>query len=84
MIRILVVGISYKTASVDIREGVSFPENLLEDALLKLHSTPSIKECCIISTCNRVEVYTITDDHNESERELISFITEFNNQFLCF
>ena len=53
---LLIVGLSHKTAPIDIREKFYFPETRLPDALENLISQSAISESLIISTCNRTEV----------------------------
>ncbi|NVN91121.1 MAG: glutamyl-tRNA reductase [Desulfuromonadales bacterium] len=59
---IIVVGLSHKTASVEIREKVAFSPNLIEKPLQELVALDDIIEGVIISTCNRVEIYATTRD----------------------
>ena len=59
---IIVVGLSHKTASVDIREKVAFSPNNIEKPLHELVALEGIVEGIIISTCNRVEIYATTRD----------------------
>ena len=54
------LGLSHKTAPVEIREKYAFKGEEVEEKLLKLNSFPSIEECMILSTCNRVEIYFVT------------------------
>jgi glutamyl-tRNA reductase len=54
---ILVVGLSYKTAPLDVRERLAFPDADMGTALEGLLALPSIGEAVVLSTCNRVEVY---------------------------
>jgi len=54
---ILLVGMSHKTAPVELREKLSMPVDTLPDLLIKLKSE-AIQECLILSTCNRVEILT--------------------------
>jgi glutamyl-tRNA reductase len=54
---ILVVGLSYKTAPLDIRERLAFPDTDMGPALAALLELPSVGEAVVLSTCNRVEVY---------------------------
>ncbi len=58
---ILVVGLNYRTAPVEIREKFTFPDEVLPKALQELKNTRSILECVIVSTCNRTEIYTVVD-----------------------
>jgi len=59
---IIVVGLSHKTASVDIREKVAFSPNSIEKPLRELVALEGIVEGIIVSTCNRVEIYATTRD----------------------
>jgi glutamyl-tRNA reductase len=58
---IVVVGLSHHTAPVTVRERFSFPEAAIPQALQKLRDTGSVHEAVILSTCNRVELYAVTD-----------------------
>ena len=59
---IIVVGLSHRTATVEIREKVAFSPNLIEKPLRTLVALEGIVEGVIVSTCNRVEVYATTRD----------------------
>jgi glutamyl-tRNA reductase len=59
---IIVVGLSHKTATVEIREKVAFSPNLIEKPLHDLIALDDIVEGVIVSTCNRVEIYATTRD----------------------
>ena len=59
---IIVVGLSHKTATVEIRERVAFSPNLIEKPLHELIALDDIIEGVIISTCNRVEIYATSRD----------------------
>ena len=55
---ILAYGLSYRTAPLDLRERLAFPEDGLRDALRDLTArVPDIAEAAILSTCNRTELY---------------------------
>ncbi|MBI1954827.1 MAG: glutamyl-tRNA reductase, partial [Acidobacteria bacterium] len=60
------VGLSHKTAPVEVRECLAIPEDLLPDALRAAAALPDIGEVFILSTCNRVEILARaeTDDGN--------------------
>ncbi len=59
---IIVVGLSHKTASVEIREKAAFSSNMIEKPLRELIALEGIVESLIVSTCNRVEIYATTRD----------------------
>lgn len=58
---IVVVGLNYRTAPVEVRERFALAEEQLSEALQMLKSTTSIMECVIVATCNRTEIYAIVD-----------------------
>ena len=51
------VGISYATAGVDIRQLFALSEEKLGDFLESVKNEPSVSGCVVISTCNRTEMY---------------------------
>jgi glutamyl-tRNA reductase len=55
---ILVVGLNHKTAPVELREQFAFSSDEVERVLASLTSHSSLREAVILSTCNRVEIYT--------------------------
>lgn len=75
---IVVVGLSHKTAPVEVREKLSIPEPQVETALAHLLSYPHIEEAAILSTCNRLEIYIITHDTEQGIRELTQFLSEYS------
>jgi glutamyl-tRNA reductase len=54
---IVVVGVSHRTAPLEIREALAFPKDSLPDTLRKLREDGRVEEVMVLSTCNRVEVY---------------------------
>ena len=78
MIEIVSIGISYKTAPVEVRERFSFSDAELREALGILRLGENVLECCIVSTCNRVEIYAATENRGKCEEEVKSFLLEFH------
>ena len=76
---IVVVGLSHKTASVEIREKVAFPPNQMETPLRELVSIPDIAEGVIVSTCNRVEIYATTHDVAGGMARLKRFLADYHH-----
>lgn len=58
---IIVVGMNYRTAPVEIREKFAVPESDWQEALRQLRQTKSVLECVMVSTCNRTELYVVVD-----------------------
>ena len=73
---IAVVGLSHKSAPVEIREKLSIQEAKLEEALQHLRGYPHIQEVAIISTCNRLEIYAVIGDTEKGVIEITQFLAE--------
>jgi glutamyl-tRNA reductase len=58
---LVVVGINHRTAPVDVRERVVFEPARVPDALHELATLPPVEEAVIVSTCNRTEIYCVTE-----------------------
>jgi glutamyl-tRNA reductase len=57
---VIVIGLSHHTSPVELRERFAFPETKIPDALKSLRDSGVASEAVILSTCNRVEIYTAT------------------------
>ena len=57
--KVVVIGLSHKTASVQVRETLAVPEKDWQAVQRKIAALPHIKEAAIISTCNRHEIYFV-------------------------
>jgi glutamyl-tRNA reductase len=57
---LLAIGINYNTAPVAIREKLAFSPDELHHALQDLVNLSDISEAAILSTCNRTELYCVT------------------------
>jgi glutamyl-tRNA reductase len=76
---ILVVGINYKTAPVEIRERLTFNPTDLGNAMERLQSKKSILENVILSTCNRTEIYAVVDQLHTGRYYIKEFLSEWFN-----
>ncbi len=66
-------GINHRTAPLNVREQVAFPEDAMEHALHDLVGHHRAGEAAIVSTCNRTEVYCSTDKPEEVIHWLANF-----------
>ncbi|MCF2972155.1 glutamyl-tRNA reductase [Synechococcus sp. Nb3U1] len=73
---IAVVGLSHRTAPVEIREQLSIPEMEVGDTIQQLCAYPHIEEAAILSTCNRLEVYIVTPEMESGVRQTMQFLAE--------
>ncbi|MGJ7457206.1 glutamyl-tRNA reductase [Halomonas sp. MA07-2] len=63
---LLALGINHRTATVEVREQVAFNPAQLETALGELRGLPQVKEAAVLSTCNRTELYCVTEPQGEA------------------
>jgi glutamyl-tRNA reductase len=75
--RLVLVGLNHKTAPVEVRENLYFENSSLGAGLDDLRQKAGIRECAILSTCNRVEVYSVTENEDGIE-EITQFLSEFH------
>ena len=59
---LVALGINHQTAPVSLRERVAFDGEALPRALAALRALPQVREVALLSTCNRTELYAMTDD----------------------
>jgi glutamyl-tRNA reductase len=53
---IVVIGLSHKTAPIDVRERFAAGKEILPEILARLMQKPDLEEAMFLSTCNRVEI----------------------------
>jgi glutamyl-tRNA reductase len=61
LVHLIVVGLNYRTAPVEVRERFALSERELPLALQALKQTTGILEGVIVATCNRTELYAVVD-----------------------
>ena len=69
---LVVIGLSYRTAPVEIRDGVAVLPQALDAVLQYFSSVPEIIECAVLSTCNRSEVYCVATDIHAARAAVIA------------
>src|SRR5262245_52786364 len=65
---IVVVGLSFRTAPVEVRERFSTSGTALEEVLARLAARNELDEVLFLSTCNRVEVMARPKGNTEADR----------------
>jgi glutamyl-tRNA reductase len=74
--KLLITGVSHKTAPVEVRECLAFREETLPAALADLKRREGVAEALILSTCNRVEVTVTTEDGADPRAIVDSFLAD--------
>ncbi len=70
---ITVLGLSYKTTPIELREKVSL-ERVLDETVRTLLDQSCINETVVISTCNRTEVYSVMSDLEDGREQLLDYL----------
>jgi glutamyl-tRNA reductase len=76
---LLLLGVSHKTAPVDVRERLDFSSRDLGAAVEALGTRPSAAESVVVSTCNRSEVYVACENPAQARDEIIEFLSHFHS-----
>jgi glutamyl-tRNA reductase len=74
MSELLALGISHKTAPVEVRERLALTEREAEQMLHDLVAQGGVQEAVAISTCNRTEVYLVSTDPVQAEAALLAHV----------
>jgi glutamyl-tRNA reductase len=86
------MGLNHKTAPIDVREKFTFHEEDISHFLKILKQKEGVMECVILSTCNRVEIYSLLAgeklhilktslcDYRSFEGEIDQFIYSYKNE----
>jgi glutamyl-tRNA reductase len=79
-VKLQVVGCSHRSSSVATRERLAFSPDQAREALDDLHNRFPESEAVLLSTCNRVEVYTAAEDpaRSPTQQELVEFLAGFH------
>jgi glutamyl-tRNA reductase len=75
MSELLGLGVSHKTAPLELRERLSLTEGRAAGALRELTAAAGIHEAAAISTCNRTELYLIVSDPVEAESTALGVLS---------
>lgn len=75
MSELLALGVSHKTAPLELRERLSLTEGRAVGVLAELTAAAGIHEAAAISTCNRTELYLIVSDPVDAESTALGVLT---------
>ncbi len=77
-VHLLLIGISHRTAPVELRERVDFQARGVGTALAAIGGRGSTEEAVVLSTCNRSEVYAACEDLERARADLVDFVTGYH------
>jgi len=77
---ITVVGLSHRTATVELRECLSVPADQIAPTLQGLvANSPHVLEAALLSTCNRSEIYAVLSDTEQGLKEITQYLSRAQN-----
>ena len=78
--KLQMVGCSHHNASTETRGRIAFSPAQATEALVKLRARWPAAEAVLISTCNRIELYTAAeeDQANPTHQDVVEFFAEFH------
>jgi len=71
---LLAIGVSHKTAPVEVRERLALPEARATEFLRDLRGGAEVQEAVAVSTCNRTELYLVVGDPVEAESTVLTML----------
>ncbi|MGN6170904.1 MAG: glutamyl-tRNA reductase [Solirubrobacteraceae bacterium] len=74
MTELLALGVSHKTAPVEVRERLALLDARAAEFLRDLRGTADVREAVAISTCNRTELYVVVGDPVEAESTVLAML----------
>jgi glutamyl-tRNA reductase len=73
------IGLSHRTAPVEVRERHAFPASRMAEALVALRDYEAVREAVMLQTCGRLEIYAALDDYEEGVAQIKSFLANFGH-----
>ena len=71
---IVVVGVDHTTASIDLRERLTYPAHQIPQVLGRARQV--VQESVLLSTCNRLELYAVCSEVCAGQTELLEALSE--------
>jgi glutamyl-tRNA reductase len=71
---LLAIGVSHKTAPVEVRERLALSETRAPEFMRELRAAAEVQETVAISTCNRTELYLVVGDPVEAESTVLTML----------
>ena len=75
---LFLLGVSHRTAPVEVRERLDFATRGLDHALAALDARRAAAEVVVVSTCNRAELYVACDEAASAREQLVDFLCRYH------
>jgi glutamyl-tRNA reductase len=76
--QLFLLGVSHKTAPIDLREKLDFSSRDVGAAVVALAARSSAAESVVLSTCNRSEIYVASATPETARDEIVRFLSEYH------
>jgi glutamyl-tRNA reductase len=73
------LGLSHRTAPLEVRERHAFPASRMAEVLAALHDYEAVREAAMLQTCGRLEFYADVDDYERGAAQLKAFLANFRH-----
>ena len=73
---ILVVGVNHRSGPLDLLERLALPSDELDKSVARLVGCDTIREAIVVSTCNRTEIYAVTERFHGAFADVRDFLCE--------
>ena len=77
-VHLFLLGVSHRTAPVDLRERLDFSSRDVGAAVEALATRSSAAESVVLSTCNRSEIYVASTEPARAREEMIAFLSDYH------
>nr|WP_042182459.1 glutamyl-tRNA reductase [Kibdelosporangium sp. MJ126-NF4]CEL14999.1 Glutamyl-tRNA reductase [Kibdelosporangium sp. MJ126-NF4]CTQ93405.1 Glutamyl-tRNA reductase (EC 1.2.1.70) [Kibdelosporangium sp. MJ126-NF4] len=77
---VLAVGVSHRTADVDLLERVVVPADRVDKVLADLVQCAGVSEAILVSSCNRVEVYAVVEAFHGGLSDVVEVLSRHSGQ----
>jgi glutamyl-tRNA reductase len=76
---ILVIGVNHRSGPLDLLERVNIPTDRLGKTVAGLAMRDNIREAVVLSTCNRTEIYVVTELFHGAYADVRDFLCELGD-----
>ena len=78
------LGLSHRTAPVEVRERHAFPASMLGETLIALRDYPAVREAVVLATCGRLEIYAELESYEAGTEQLKQFLSAFRHSAVAY
>jgi glutamyl-tRNA reductase len=76
MSELLAIGVSHKTAPLEVRERLALTDARAVEFVRDLHGVPEVLEVVALSTCNRTELYLVVEEPVAAESTVLGMLAK--------